>query len=98
HFRHIVAGGDPFELTAARPLDFGHWAAHKLETMTGYRLGHGEAVALGVALDSTYSHLAGMLDASSLRRILACLQMLGFELWDEALFKPDVLLGCLAEL
>jgi len=62
HLRHITEGGDPFELTAARPLDFGHWAAHRLEHLSGYRVRHGEAVAIGVALDSEYSRLAGWLD------------------------------------
>ena len=54
HLRHITESGDPFELTSARPLDFGHWAAHKLEQMTQFRLRHGEAVAIGVALDTVY--------------------------------------------
>ena len=55
HVQHICGNGDPFELGSARPLDFGHWAAHKLESMTGHRLRHGEAVAIGIALDVEYS-------------------------------------------
>ncbi|MCX6845901.1 MAG: iron-containing alcohol dehydrogenase [Verrucomicrobia bacterium] len=31
HARHIAEGGDAFESGSSRPLDFGHWAAHKLE-------------------------------------------------------------------
>src|SRR6266849_6698912 len=31
HLDHIATSGDPFELGSSRPLDFGHWAAHKLE-------------------------------------------------------------------
>ena len=49
HMKHI-SGGDPFELGSARPLDFGHWAAHKLEQLSEYRLRHGEAVAIGIGL------------------------------------------------
>ena len=30
------AGGDPFERREARPLDFGHWAAHRLESMSDF--------------------------------------------------------------
>jgi 3-dehydroquinate synthase len=30
HLTHIASGGDPFELGSSRPLDFGHWSAHKL--------------------------------------------------------------------
>src|SRR5262249_26234150 len=47
HLAHICGNGDPFELGSARPLDFGHWSAHRLESMTGHRLRHGEAVAIG---------------------------------------------------
>ena len=61
HLEHIAGGGDPFEGGSSRPLDFGHWSAHKLEQLSGFRLSHGEAVAVGLALDCTYSYLAGWL-------------------------------------
>ena len=79
HLAHI-SGGDPFEMGSARPLDFGHWAAHKLEALTNYQLRHGEAVAIGIALDCTYAHLAGMLEVSALEKILFLLRQLGFDL------------------
>ncbi len=81
HLEHIATSGDPFEFGAARPLDFGHWAAHKLEPLSEYRLRHGEAVALGVALDTVYSRRAGFLDAASAERTLALLERLGFDLF-----------------
>ncbi|MEI7603371.1 MAG: 3-dehydroquinate synthase, partial [Opitutae bacterium] len=37
HALHITKGGDPFELGSARPLDLGHWVAHKCETLSNYR-------------------------------------------------------------
>jgi 3-dehydroquinate synthase len=76
HLSHIAEGGDPFELGSSRPLDFGHWAAHKLEALTRHRLRHGEAVAIGIALDTTYSHVAGFLPEADWRRIIALLQAL----------------------
>lgn len=81
HLDHIATSGDPFEFGTARPLDFGHWAAHKLEQLSEYRLRHGEAVAVGVALDTLYSRRAGFLDAASAGRALALLEQLGFELF-----------------
>ena len=60
HLHHIATAGDPFEMGSSRPLDFGHWAAHKLERLTNHQLRHGEAVAIGVALDTTYSHSVGL--------------------------------------
>jgi 3-dehydroquinate synthase len=85
HLDHIANRGDPFEKGSSRPLDFGHWAAHKLEQLSDYRLRHGEAVAIGIALDSTYSYLAGMLPATAWQRILTALEAVGF-----ALYVPEL--------
>jgi len=92
HLRHIVESGDPFETSAARPLDFGHWAAHRLEELSGFELRHGEAVALGIAIDSIYASLVGLLEPAHAERICACLESLGFTLEDAALARPDDLL------
>jgi 3-dehydroquinate synthase len=81
HLAHIAGNGDPFEMGSSRPLDFGHWAAHRLEHLTHYGLRHGEAVAIGIALDSTYSYLSGLLSEAAWRRICRTLQTLGFELF-----------------
>jgi len=80
HLAHISSGGDPFELGSSRPLDFGHWAAHKLEQLTDYRLRHGEAVAVGMALDTAYAHVQGFLPERDLRRVVDLLVAVGFEL------------------
>ena len=85
HLMHICGNGDPFELGSARPLDFGHWAAHKLESMTQHRLRHGEAVAIGIALDVAYSVRKGFLDRATADRIVKVLETIGFQLWDDAL-------------
>jgi len=81
HLDHIANYGDPFEMGSSRPLDFGHWAAHKLEHMTQYRLRHGEAVAIGMALDCTYAYLIGMLGKPAWEQIISTLKQLGFELY-----------------
>ncbi|WP_272975772.1 3-dehydroquinate synthase [Deinococcus geothermalis] len=70
HLAHIAGSGDPFEMGSSRPLDFGHWAAHKLESLTAYTLRHGEAVAVGLALDCTYAVLKGLLPEADWRRVL----------------------------
>ena len=87
HLAHICGNGDPFELGSARPLDFGHWAAHKLESITNHRLRHGEAVAIGIALDLMYAVRKGYLPAAGADRILALLEAIGFKLWDDALLE-----------
>ncbi len=81
HMEHIAGNGDPFEMGSSRPLDFGHWAAHRLEHLTHYGLRHGEAVAIGIALDSTYSYLSGWLSHQAWQRICRTFQTLGFDLY-----------------
>ncbi len=91
HVAHIAGSGDPFELGSARPLDFGHWSAHKLEQMSGFSISHGAAVACGIALDVLYSHKSGMLSCSAAERILALIEKLGFCLFDPLMTQtgPD---------
>jgi 3-dehydroquinate synthase len=89
HARHIALGGDPFELGSSRPLDYGHWAAHKLEQLTDFDLTHGEAVSVGVALDTLYAARIGMLDISEAERVLKVIEGLDLPLWHEALELRD---------
>ena len=77
HLAHIVDGGDPFETHEARPLDFGHWAAHRLESMSSFAISHGDAVALGLLLDCRYSNLKGWLSDADHARIRGVIAALG---------------------
>ncbi len=81
HMEHIATAGDPFERGSARPLDFGHWAAHKLEQLSEFRVSHGEAVAVGMAIDLIYARRTGLLPEVHAERILSVIQGLGFELF-----------------
>jgi 3-dehydroquinate synthase len=89
HMRQIAHGGDPFESGSARPLDYGHWSAHKLEALTAHELRHGEAVAIGLALDARYSVQDGMLAAGGEERVYRLLKQLGFYLWHPAMETRD---------
>jgi 3-dehydroquinate synthase len=85
HAEHIALGGDPFETGSSRPLDFGHWSAHKLEQITDFALSHAEAVSVGVALDTVYSWKSGRISEVDAHRVLDILLKLGLPLYDEAL-------------
>lgn len=85
HLNHIATSGDPFEFGSSRPLDFGHWSAHKLEQISGYAWRHGEAVAIGICLDSTYAYLKGMLPPDVWRRILDTFVAVGLPI-----YAPDL--------
>ena len=88
HLQHI-AGADPFETGSSRPLDFGHWSAHKLEQLSNFTIRHGEAVAIGIALDTVYSFLSGRLKEEPMMRVLRLLKTLGFPLTDRLLEVTD---------
>ncbi len=90
HLQHIANSGDPLEKGSSRPLDFGHWVTHKLEELSHYRLRHGEAVAIGIALDSLYSQRSGLLSESDLRRIMILITALGFDFADSAMLDLNV--------
>lgn len=92
HMDHI-AGKDPFEFGSSRPLDFGHWAAHKLEKLSDFRIRHGEAVAIGIALDSAYSYLQGRISELDFNRIIQLMHTLGFELFAPELQGENLVQG-----
>ncbi len=102
HLDHIAGSGDPFEFGSARPLDFGHWSAHKLEQLSEYKIRHGEAVAIGIALDVIYSRRLALIDSVTAERVLNLLEALGFDLYANELLHVDadnslVVLGGLEE-
>jgi len=97
HLRHITAGGDPFEMLEARPLDYGHWSAHKLEAMSHFELRHGEAVAIGVAVDTVYSSLVHGLPTADADRVLLTLERLGLLCDHPTLRQTDELFDGLEE-
>ncbi|MEI8121850.1 MAG: 3-dehydroquinate synthase [bacterium] len=89
HLDHIREGGDPFETGSARPLDFGHWSAHHLEVLSHYRLRHGEAVSIGIALDSYYAMRTGLISGKVLCALLTGLQEAGLPVWHPVLNSRD---------
>jgi 3-dehydroquinate synthase len=97
HLEHITQGGDPFESLEARPLDYGHWSAHKLEVMSDFELRHGEAVAIGVAIDTVYSSLAHGFPEADAERVLDCLSRLGLPLSHPLLDETGTLFAGLEE-
>lgn len=89
HADHIVANGDPFETGTARPLDFGHWAAHRLESLSGYRIRHGQAVAIGLALDGCYAESVQLISTAERQRIHRALRTAGLRIWHPLLESRD---------
>ena len=97
HLQHITMGGDPFEALEARPLDFGHWSAHRLEVLSDFELRHGESVAIGVAVDTVYSSLVHGFPEPAAQQVLTCLEQLGLALDHHALQDTEGLFAGLEE-
>jgi 3-dehydroquinate synthase len=89
HMDHICFNGDPFEKGSSRPLDFGHWSAHCLEVLSEHSLLHGEAVAIGMAIDLHIAADLGLLPLHDRDRALTLLSSLGYQLWHPALTFRD---------
>lgn len=89
HLDHIRAGNDPFEFGVSRPLDFGHWSAHRLEGLSKYSVRHGQAVAVGIALDTYYSWRNGLISRDEMTRILDAFNRTGLPLYHTLLSRRD---------
>ncbi|MEE8399452.1 MAG: 3-dehydroquinate synthase [Desulfobacterales bacterium] len=85
HLEHIRNSGDPFEFGASRPLDFGHWCAHKLELLSDYDIGHGQAVSIGIALDTHYACQVGLISLHEQDAIIDALIKTGLPIWSDFL-------------
>jgi len=89
HVDHIATSGDPYELGSARPLDYGHWVAHKLEQISAFRIGHGEAVAIGMAVDLIYSKRTGLMSPEDCESVLTLIESVGFDIYDADLHRTE---------
>ena len=98
HLEHIAHSGDPYEEGNSRPLDFGHWSGHKLESMTNFSLLHGEAVAIGIAIDLHYAANIQFIDLLDARAICRAIQHCGLPIYHPFLDQRyDELLSGLSE-
>ncbi len=68
---------DPFERGRRATLNLGHTFGHAIEQVSGYRLRHGEAVAVGTVAAARMAVALGRCDAETANRIESCLDRLG---------------------
>jgi 3-dehydroquinate synthetase len=60
-----IVRADERESGLRKVLNFGHTVGHALEALSEYDLAHGEAVAIGMALESAIAERAGFADAGT---------------------------------
>jgi 3-dehydroquinate synthase len=68
-----VVAADEREHGRRKILNFGHTLGHAIETASGYRLLHGEAIAIGMALESEIAERLGVAAAGTAMRVRAAL-------------------------
>lgn len=65
-----VVGGDFTESGRRAVLNLGHTYGHAVETASGYRVGHGAAVAAGMLVAAALSHKRGLLSEEGRGRLV----------------------------
>lgn len=79
-----------------RLLNFGHTIGHALERLTHYSISHGEAVAIGLLVESYLAVKLGLLDQISLDRIKKILLLYGLPLRLPTKFPVQTILDAMA--
>ncbi len=72
-----VIEADPFEQGERAALNLGHTVGHALEVVSGYRLRHGEAVAIGMVVEARLAERLGLAHTGLAARLASALQGLG---------------------
>lgn len=85
HLERLREEGVSFGGGREQPLDFGHWAGHRIEAQSRFWLAHGQAIAVGMALDSVYARRVGLIDDDELARILRALIDTGLPVYSKHL-------------
>jgi 3-dehydroquinate synthase len=72
-----VVSKDEREGDLRKILNFGHTVGHAIEKLSGYRIRHGEAVAMGMVAEARMAIASGFFDKKSLHRLENLLAGLG---------------------
>jgi len=68
-----------------QPVDLGHWVGHRLEAMSRYWLPHGQAIAVGIAVDCACARRLGLISEDDLERVLDGLIRAGLPIYHKHL-------------
>ncbi|MGB7129141.1 MAG: 3-dehydroquinate synthase [Candidatus Rhabdochlamydia sp.] len=81
HLKHQIVSCDSAEQIGTRSiLNFGHTIGHALEKITDFQIAHGEAVAMGMLVESYMSWKMGFLSFTSFTKIQALIYSYEFPL------------------
>ena len=88
-----VVSTDEREAGRRAVLNFGHTVGHAVEATSAYALLHGEAVAIGMALEARIAERSGIAEAGTAARVAALLERFGLPLEAPEGASVDDLLG-----
>jgi 3-dehydroquinate synthase len=88
-----IVSRDPREAGRRLILNFGHTIGHALETLTRYRLAHGEAVAIGMVTEARIAGAAGLAPRDLAVRLRSLLERLGLPAAIPARLTPGAILS-----
>lgn len=86
---------DPFERGRRLLLNLGHTFAHAVEQVSGYQVGHGQAVAMGLVAAAHLSSSLGVADHALQPRIEALLARLALPVRFPWEYSPEAILGAM---
>ena len=91
--KESVVYQDEFEQGMREILNFGHTIGHALEVVSEYRLLHGEAVAIGMVIESFIAHQLGYLHIEQVNQLIEVLRSFHLPISDSCLRQQDGLLS-----
>ncbi len=87
-----VVAADPRDTNRRKILNFGHTVGHALETLSRYRMAHGDAVSIGMVAEAAIASRAGLLSERAAARIERLLRAIGLPTALPARLRPKDIL------
>ena len=88
-----VVARDEREGGVRKTLNFGHTLGHAIESESGYQLLHGEAVAIGMVLESELAERIGVAEAGTTRRVRDAVERAGLPTRRPSGIEPERVLA-----
>lgn len=80
-----------YENKLERLVDFGHTFSPFIEEYSNFEINHGLAVAMDIAISTEISLLTNNISLEARNRILSLLLQVGYELYNDQTFLPDLM-------
>ncbi len=87
-----VVTEDPRESNRRKILNYGHTVGHAIETLSGFRLAHGEAVSIGMVAEARVAARLGRLPPGAAERIASLCERVGLPTAVPPGFAPAAIL------